>query len=149
MIVEDQDRHSVWSLPFSSGLRLNHVSPLPHTVEDRELRIVYWRTLMSLLRVAHVGRFPNRSFGKDLQLIVVYGSVILAFLEGRKPTIANIARYLELPHETTRRYLKTIVDLGLLSQNGRTYKPTERSRKGFNVDKIERLLMLAASELYL
>jgi hypothetical protein len=94
---------------------------LPHSVEDRELRIVYWRTLMSLLRVAHVSRFPNRSFGKDLQLIVVYGSVILAFLEGRKPTIANIARYLELPHETTRRYLKTIVDLGLLSQNGRTY----------------------------
>ena len=54
----------------------NHVSRLPHSVEDRELRIVYWRTVISLLRVAHVGRFPNRSFGKDLQLIVVYGSVI-------------------------------------------------------------------------
>jgi hypothetical protein len=123
---------------------------LPHSVEDRELRIVYWRTLITLLRVAHVGRFPNRSFGKDLQLIVVYGSVILAFLEGRKPTIANIAWYLELPHETTRRYLKTIMDLGLLGQNGRTYKPTERSRKGIvNVDKIERLLRQAARELYL
>jgi hypothetical protein len=132
-----------------SELTFNEVSRLPHWVEDRELRIIYWRTVMSLLRVAHVGRFPNRSFGKDLQLIVVYGSVILAFLEGRKPTIASIARYLELPHETTRRYLKTIVDLGLLIQNGRTYKPTERSRKGFNVDKIERLLRLAARELYL
>jgi hypothetical protein len=83
------------------------VRRLPHRVEDRELRIVYWRTLITSLRVVHVDRFPNRSFGKDLQLIVVYGSVILAFLEGRKPTIANIARYLELPHETTRRYLKT------------------------------------------
>ena len=128
----------------------NHVSRLPHRVEDRELRIVYWRTVMSLLRVAHVGRFPNRSFGKDLQLIVVYGSVILAYLEGRKPTIANIARSLELPHETTRRYLKTVVDLGLLTQNGRTYKPTERSRKSVvNVDKIERLLRQLARELYL
>jgi len=74
----------------------------------------------------------------------------LAFLEGRKPTIANIARYLELPHETTRRYLKTVVDLGLLTQNGRTYKPTEHSRKGVvNVDKIERLLRQLARELYL
>ena len=66
--------------------------------------------------MAHVGRFPNRSFGKDLQLIVVYGAVILAFLEGRKPTIASIARYLQLPHETTRRYLKTVVALGLLQR---------------------------------
>ena len=128
----------------------NHVSRLPHRVEDRELRTVYWRTLITSLRVVHVDRFPNRSFGKDLQLIVVYGSVILAFLEGRKPTIANIARYLELPHETTRRYLKTVVDLGLLAQDGRSYKPTERSRKrAFNADKIERLLRQAARELYL
>jgi DNA-binding IclR family transcriptional regulator len=74
--------------------------------------------------------------------------VILAFLEGRKPTIANIARYLELPHETTRRYLKTIVDLGLLIQNGRSYKPTERTRKGIvNADKIERLLRQAARDV--
>jgi predicted transcriptional regulator len=104
---------------------------LPHPLEHRELRIVYWSTLITLLRMAHVSRFPNRrSFGKDLQLIVVYGAVILALLEGRKPTIASIARYLQLPHETTRRYLKTVVDLGLLTKDGRSYKPTERSRKG-------------------
>jgi hypothetical protein len=133
-----------------SELTFNQVNRLPHRVEDRELRIIYWRTVMSLLRVAHVSRFPNRSFGKDLQLIVVYGSVILAYLEGRKPTIASIARYLELPHETTRRYLKTVVDLGLLTQNGREYKPTERSRKGIIIgDKIERLLGQLARELYL
>ena len=119
--------------------------------EHRELRIVYWSTLITLLRMAHVSRFPNRrSFGKDLQLIVVYGAVILALLEGRKPTIASIARYLQLPHETTRRYLKTVVDLGLLTKDGRSYKPTERSRKGVTIaDKIERLLRQAARNLYL
>jgi IclR helix-turn-helix domain len=123
---------------------------LPHSLEHRELRIVYWSTLITLLRVAHVGRFPNRSFGKDLQLIVVYGAVILAFLEGKKPTIARIARYLQLPHETTRRYLKTIVDLGLLIKNARCYEPTDRSRKGvIGADKIERLLRQAGKELYL
>jgi hypothetical protein len=91
----------------------------------------------SLLRVAHAGRFPNRSFGKDLQLILVYGAVILAFLEGRTPTIASIARYLQLPHETTKRYLNTVVALGLLTKDGRSYKPTERSRKGVaGADKI-------------
>jgi len=123
---------------------------LPQRLEHRELRIVYWNTLITLLRVAHVGRFPNRSFGKDLQLIVVYGAAILAFLEGRTPTIASIARYLQLPHETTRRYLTTIVDLGLLTKNGRGYKPTERSRKGMTgADKIERLLRQVGRELYL
>ena len=75
------------------------------------------------------------------------GAVILAC---RKPTIARIALYLQLPHETTRRYLKTVVGLGLLTQNGREYKPTARSRKGVvNVDKIERLLGQLARELYL
>jgi DNA-binding IclR family transcriptional regulator len=54
-------------------------------------------------------------------LIIIYGAVILAFVEGRTPTIASIARYLQLPHETTRRYLKKIVDLGLLAKNGRGY----------------------------
>jgi IclR helix-turn-helix domain len=123
---------------------------LPHRLEHRELRIVFWSTLITLLRVAHAGRFPNRSFGKDLQLIIVYGAVILAFLEGRQPTIASMARYLQLPHETTRRYLKTIVELGLLTKNGRSYKPTERSRKGVaGADKIERLLRQAGRELYL
>ena len=81
-----------------SELTFNHVNA-SHRVEHRDLRIVYWSTLITLLRVAHLGRFPNRSFGKDLQLIVVYGAVILAFLEDRKPTIASIARYLQLPHE--------------------------------------------------
>jgi hypothetical protein len=123
---------------------------LPQKLEQRELRIVYWSTVITLLRVAHVGRFPNRSFGKDLQLIIVYGAVILAFLEGRKPTIASIARYLQLPHETTRRYLKTIIALGLLTKNDRGYKPTERSRKGMTgADKIERLLRQVGRELYL
>ena len=104
---------------------------------------------MTLLRVAHVSRFPNHSFGKTLHLIVVYGAVILAFIEGRKSTTTSIARYLELPHETTRRYLKTVVDLGLLARDGRSYKPTERSRKRAFNDKIERLLRQAARELYL
>jgi hypothetical protein len=80
---------------------------LPDKVEDRKLRIVYCSTLITLLRLAHIGRFPRRGFGKDLQLIMVYGTVMLAYLEGRKPTIASVARYLQLPHETTRRYLKT------------------------------------------
>jgi hypothetical protein len=52
-------------------------------LEDRELRTVVWSTVMALLRGAHVSRFPkHRSFGKGLPLIVVYGAVILALLEG-------------------------------------------------------------------
>ena len=94
---------------------------------------------------------PKRTFGPRDCCGAKYGAVILAFLEGRTPTIASIARYLQLPHETTRRYLKKIVDLGLLAKNGRGYKPTERTRKGVAdaPRKIERLLRQAARELYL
>jgi len=82
-------------------------------------------------------------------LVIIYGAVILAFVEGRTPTIASIARYLQLPHETTRRYLKKIVDPLLLAKNGRGYKPTERTRKSVAdaPRKIERLLRQAAREL--
>jgi len=117
-------------------------------LEDRELRIVVWSTVMALLRGAHVSRFPkHRSFGKDLPLIVVYGAVILALLEGRKSHIASIARYLQLPHETTRRYLKAVVDLGLLAKNGRGYKPTEHTRRAARLHKIETVLRQVGRKL--
>ena len=63
---------------------------LPDKVEDRKLRIVYCSTLITLLRLAHIGRFPRRGFGKDLQSIVVYGTVMLAYLkEGSRPSPAS------------------------------------------------------------
>jgi len=124
------------------------MSKLP---DHRELRIVYWRTLIALLRGAHATRFPNRSFGKDLQLLFVYGAAILAFSEGKTPTIASIARFLQLPHETTRRYLQTIVRLGLLTKNGRGYKPSERAGKSPPEvpRRIERLFSQATKYFYL
>jgi hypothetical protein len=124
------------------------MSKLP---DHHELRIVYWSTLIALLRGAHTTRFPNRSFGKDLQLLFVYGAAILAFSEGKTPTIASIARFLQLPHETTRRYLQTIVRLGLLTKNGRAYKPTKRAGASpADVPRrIERLFSQAAKYFYL
>jgi predicted transcriptional regulator len=119
--------------------------------DHHELRIVYWSTLIALLRGAHTTRFPNRSFGKDLQLLFVYGAAILAFSEGKTPTITSIARFLQLPHETTRRYLQTIVHLGLLTKNGRGYKPTERAgaSPAHVPRRIERLFTQAARYFYL
>jgi len=124
------------------------MSKLP---DHHELRIVYWRTLIALLRGAHTTRFPNRSFGKDLQLLFVYGAAILAFSEGKTPTVASIARFLHLPHETTRRYLQTIVRLGLLTKNGRAYKPTKRAgaSPAEVPRRIERLFSQAAKYFYL
>jgi hypothetical protein len=124
------------------------MSELP---DHHKLRIVYWSTLITLLRGAHATRFPNRSFGKDLQLLFVYGAAILAFSEGKTPTITAIARFLQLPHETTRRYLLTIVRLGLLTKNGRGYKPTESARTSpaHVPRRIKRLFSEAAKYFYL
>jgi Mn-dependent DtxR family transcriptional regulator len=90
-------------------------------------------------------------FGKDLQLLFVYGAVILALSEGKTPTITSIARFLQLPHETTRRYLQTIVRLGLLTKKGRRYKPTESAgTTPAHVPRtIERLFSQAAKYFYL
>jgi hypothetical protein len=121
----------------------------PHFANRKSLPCAMGCLLEHANRAAARGARQPLCFGKDLQLVIIYGAVILAFVEGRTPTIASIARYLQLPHETTRRYLKKIVDPLLLAKNGRGYKPTERTRKSVAdaPRKIERLLRQAAREL--
>ena len=114
--------------------------------QQRRILILCWHTLVALLKEAHRVRFGNRRFGPDLQLLFVYGVGVLFFLEGKKVQASVIARYLELPHETVRRHLKTIVKLGLLDRADHTFKPTSKI-KLVNINKIERIMRQWAREI--
>jgi DNA-binding transcriptional ArsR family regulator len=114
--------------------------------QQRRIRILYWRTLVALLKEAHRVRFKNRRFGPDLQLLFVYGVAVLYFLEGKKARASVIARYLELPHETVRRHLKTLVKLGLLDPADHTFKPSSKI-KLVNINKIESVMRQCAREI--
>jgi len=114
--------------------------------QQRRIRILYWRTLVALLKEAHRVRFGNRRFGPDLQLLFVYGVGVLYFLEGKKVKASVIARYLELPHETVRRHLKTTVKLGLLEPANGTFRPTSKI-KLVKINKIESIMRQCAREI--
>jgi len=114
--------------------------------QQRRIRILYWRTLVALLKEAHRVRFGNRRFGPDLQLLFVYGVGVLYFLEGKKVKASVIARYLELPHETVRRHLKTTVKLGLLEPTNGTFRPTSKI-KLVKINKIESIMRQCAREI--
>lgn len=115
--------------------------------QQRRIRILYWRTLVALLKEAHRVRFGNRRrFGPDLQLLFVYGVGGLYFLEGKKVRASVIARYLELPHETVRRHLQTIVKLGLFDPVGHTFKPSSKINL-VNINKIESVMRQCAREI--
>ena len=114
--------------------------------QQRRIRILYWRTIIALLKEAHRVKFGNRRFGPDLPLLFVYGAGVLHFLEGKKVRASVIARYLELPHETVRRHLQTIVKLGLFDPVDHTFKPSSKINL-VNINKIESVMRQCAREI--
>jgi hypothetical protein len=70
--------------------------------------------------------FPaDRKLGPDIILIIIFAASVNTYDEGLPVTANKIAHFLELPRETTRRHLQTLVRLGLLTRRDRNYSPTE------------------------
>lgn len=108
----------------------------PDMFEKAALRVFLFRWIVEVLKAAHSHRFPpGRRFGADIGLIFVHGATVLLFLEGKPVRVAGVARYLDMPHETVRRHLRTLTKLGLLTRQDHSYEPTARSQK-FDYDKI-------------
>jgi hypothetical protein len=121
---------------------------MPETLDfqQRRIRILFWRTIIALLKEAHHIRFKGRRFGHDVQLLLVYGAAVTFFLEGEKVRIAPLARYLEMPHETVRRHMKTITKMELMEAEDHTFKPTGAIRL-INISNIEKIMKECAREI--
>ena len=89
-------------------------------------RLAITRMVLTLIVNLHRRRFPaGRKLGPDITLTIVFAASVNTYDEGLPVTASKIAHFLELPRETTRRHLKTLVRFGLLTRRGRNYSPTE------------------------
>jgi predicted transcriptional regulator len=89
-------------------------------------RLAITRMVLKLIVNLHRWRFPaGRKLGPDIILTVVFAASVNTYDEGLPVTASKIAHFLELPRETTRRHLETLVRFGLLKRRDRNYSPTE------------------------
>jgi len=67
--------------------------------------------------------FPNVPLhkAKARKLVLVGATVGLAHLRGRPVTLANLSRQLEMPHATTERRLKELIQAGWVYRRGSRY----------------------------
>jgi hypothetical protein len=103
---------------------------MPHRrdqVEGLAARGTYWNFLICVLQLTHKTRFPSgRSFGADLPLIVTYGAVLLNYSRAKVTRATDLARSLNMPRESARRYLRELFDLGLVDRDGPKYRPGKK-----------------------
>jgi hypothetical protein len=91
-------------------------------------RLVITRMMLTLIANLHRWRFPSgRKLGPDILSVIIFAAAVNAADEGLPVTASTIGASLELPRETTRRHLETLVRFGLLAHRGRNYAPTDWS----------------------
>ena len=104
--------------------------PFRKQIEHLEYRRALWLHVMGLLKTVHRHRLPGRRFGPDVELLVVYGSAMVACLsKGRFAGSTDIAKYLGMPRETVRRQLVRLVELGLLERDGHKFRLSPAAEK--------------------
>jgi hypothetical protein len=102
---------------------------MPHRrneIEGLQLRATYWRLVIDILKETHRQRLPGRRFGSDVVTLLVFGSGIVTYSKGRLIRATDVARYLEIPRETARRYLNRLIELGLLEREGKAFRPAKK-----------------------
>jgi len=120
---------------------------MPHRraeFEKLEIRASCWRLVIEILKDGHRIRLPGRRFGPDVLMFLTYGQTIVSYSQGKAIRAADLARHLEIPRETARRHLHHLVELGLLDQEGKTFRPARRVKQMLGLDKAVREIKQAA-----
>src|SRR5215831_12298722 len=105
---------------------------MPHRraeFEKLEIRASCWRLVIEILKDGHRIRLPGRRFGPDVLMFLTYGQAIVSYSHGKAIRATDLARHLEIPRETARRYLRHLVELGLLEQEGKTFRPAQGAKQ--------------------
>lgn len=80
------------------------------------------RMYVSLTRASYELAFPERkSFGADLETMLVLMGVFLGDAEGRPTTVTKIATYCGLPRASVYRRLEDLIRLKKVDREGRSY----------------------------
>ena len=121
---------------------------MPHRraeFEGLEIRAKLWHSIIEILKDGHRIRLPGRRFGPDVLMFLTYGQAIVSYSQGKAIRATHLARYLEIPRETARRHLRRLVELGLLEQEGKTFRPARRVKQMLGLDKAMREIKQAAA----
>src|SRR5262249_36304892 len=90
---------------------------------NREAMLVIAELMWALRRFGAHTFFPNMPLHKARKRGRVGATVGLAHLRGRPVTLASLSRQLEMPHATTERRLKELIQMGWVYRRGRRYLP--------------------------
>jgi hypothetical protein len=107
--------------------RLKLRNPQLH-VPDHDLveRFHLVRMYLGLTRASYELAFPNRkTFGTDLETMLVLMSVFLGDAEGRPTTVTKIAAYCGLPRASIYRRLEELIKLKKIERFGHNYHLAE------------------------
>src|SRR5262249_21435488 len=85
-------------------------------LEYLETRAIVWQLIITVLKLGHRQRLPDRPFGPSLEMYFVYGAALILIWQRRPVRTTTISRYLEIPRETTRRHLSKLTDRGHLKK---------------------------------
>jgi hypothetical protein len=121
---------------------------MPHRraeFEKLEIRATCWRLVIEILKDGHRIRLPGRRFGPDVLMFLIYGEVIVSYSQGKAIRASDLTRHLEIPRETARRHLRHLVELGLLEQEGKTFRPAQAVKKIRGLDRAVREIKQAAA----
>ena len=88
---------------------------------NREAVLVIAELMWALRRSGAHTFFPDMPLHKARKLVLVGATVGLAHLRGRPVTLASLSRQLEMPHATTERRLKELIQAGWVYRRGRRY----------------------------
>jgi DNA-binding transcriptional ArsR family regulator len=121
---------------------------MPHRraeFEGLEIRAKLWHSIIEILKDGHRIRLPGRRFGPDVLMFLTYGQAIVSYSQGKAIRATDLARHLEIPRETARRHLRHLAELGLLEQEGKTFRPARRVKQMLGLDKAVREIKQAAA----
>jgi DNA-binding transcriptional ArsR family regulator len=121
---------------------------MPHRRDEFEgldIRASCWRLVIEILKDGHRIRLPGRRFGPDVLMFLTYGQAIVSYSQGKTIRATDLARNLEIPRETARRHLRHLVELGLLEQEGKMFRPARRVKQMLGLDKTVREIKQAAA----
>jgi hypothetical protein len=112
-----------------------------------ETRAIVWQLIITVLKLGHQQRLPNRPFGPNLEMYFVYGAALILIWQHRPVRATTISRHLEIPRETTRRHLTQLTQLGLLQKGNGTFSAGRRSREHRGIEAGIKAIQEAAAKL--
>jgi hypothetical protein len=111
---------------------------MPHRraeFEKLKIRASCWRLVIEILKDGHRIRLPGRRFGPDVLMFLIHGQAVVSYSQGKAIRATDLARHLEIPRETARRHLRHLIELGLLEQEGKAFRPAHGVKKIRELDR--------------